>query len=93
MTLHTCPVCEGHQSVPVGFYDGMTAVVNAGDTEPCRTCDGRGAVAVESLPVVVPSCWTREPQEPGVVTFSRHGADPQTFSAHGAAPAAPWAFP
>lgn len=31
-------------------------------------------------PVSVPSCWTREPQEPSVVAVSRHGADPQTFT-------------
>lgn len=54
MTVHKCPVCEGRQTVPAGFYDGLATGTAP---EPCRTCNGKGAVAVEALPVIVPSVF------------------------------------
>lgn len=45
---HTCPVCNGAQTVPAGFYtqnmDGMWSGSGAGDRETCRSCSGTGVV-------------------------------------------------
>lgn len=40
MSYQTCPVCEGRQTVPVGFYRESTAAA----PEPCRTCSGSGVL-------------------------------------------------
>lgn len=45
----TCPVCQGRQRVPFGFYEPTSnGTFTAGDggvhTEPCRTCKETGIV-------------------------------------------------
>lgn len=37
---HCCPVCEGRQTMPVGFYPGE--ITSESVAQPCRTCKGEG---------------------------------------------------
>lgn len=37
---HRCPVCEGRQTVPGGFYAGQASTSD----QPCRTCGGKGVL-------------------------------------------------
>jgi hypothetical protein len=39
---HRCPVCEGRQFVPGGFYIGGSAT--SANPETCRTCKGAGVL-------------------------------------------------
>jgi hypothetical protein len=43
-TPHVCPVCQGRQVVPIGFYSLFSDSANIAAPEPCRTCDGSGIV-------------------------------------------------
>lgn len=43
-TWQRCPVCNGAQTVPMGFYAGQ-AMATATDPQPCRTCKGMGIIA------------------------------------------------
>lgn len=36
-TPHVCPVCNGKQTVPAGFYSKLDNTSTA--DEPCRSCD------------------------------------------------------
>lgn len=37
---YRCPVCEGRQWVPAGFYSGLPSI----SSEPCRACTATGIV-------------------------------------------------
>ena len=44
---HKCPVCDGRGSMARSFYDPnwyQAPNYIGGNTEPCRSCDGRGIV-------------------------------------------------
>ena len=42
---YLCPVCQGHGSVPAGFY-GLPGCTSTASTTPdtCRACDGTGVL-------------------------------------------------
>lgn len=48
--VYRCPVCGGNGIVPGGFYLQTTGTWMATDTggEECRSCKGKGFVAVET---------------------------------------------
>ena len=40
---YLCPVCQGHGTVPVGFYS-MTTLSSNVVPDKCRTCQGLGII-------------------------------------------------
>lgn len=43
MSAQVCPVCQGRQTVPAGFYSHGRSSTSA-MPETCRSCDGKGFV-------------------------------------------------
>lgn len=46
-TSHKCPICDGHGTVPGGFYlatGGAQSLSSNRAAEPCRACGGTGIV-------------------------------------------------
>jgi len=42
---HTCPVCQGRGSVPMGFYNpNNQGTANSTAPDQCRSCAGTGVV-------------------------------------------------
>lgn len=65
MSYQTCPVCEGRQTVPAGFYRESTAAA----PEPCRTCAGRGVLLLPDggrveVPTYIPVPYPVAPVAP-----------------------------
>lgn len=44
--VHRCPVCEGRGTVPHGFYSAFGALTNNTAPETCKSCEGKGYVAI-----------------------------------------------
>jgi hypothetical protein len=44
-----CPVCEGKQTVPLGFYETGHLEV---ERQKCRSCDGKGYLLTDSRPAL-----------------------------------------
>jgi hypothetical protein len=47
--VHKCPVCNGRQFVPAGFYQtGLCLTVASLIDEKCQSCDGKGIIIIQS---------------------------------------------